>query len=66
VEVEAAEVGDRLRVEVRDDGRGGADAAAGSGLHGLADRLAALDGELEVISPRGGGTVLRVEIPCGS
>ena len=66
VEVEAAEVGDRLRVEVRDDGRGGANAAPGSGLHGLADRLAALDGELEVISPPGGGTVLRAEIPCGS
>ena len=66
VEVEAAEVGDRLRVEVRDDGRGGADAAAGSGLRGLADRLAALDGGLEVISPPGGGTVLRAEIPCGS
>jgi PAS domain S-box-containing protein len=66
VEVEAAEVGGRLRVEVRDDGRGGADAAAGSGLRGLADRLAALDGELEVISPPGGGTVLRAEIPCGS
>ena len=66
VEVEAAEVGDRLRVEVRDDGRGGADPAAGSGLRGLADRLAALDGGLEVISPPGAGTVLRAEIPCGS
>jgi PAS domain S-box-containing protein len=65
VEVEAVQVGDRLRVEVRDDGCGGADAAAGSGLRGLADRLAALEGGLEVISPPGEGTVLRAEIPCG-
>jgi PAS domain S-box-containing protein len=66
VEVEAVRVDDRLRVEVRDDGRGAADPAAGSGLRGLADRIAALDGGLDVISPTGGGTVLRAEIPCGS
>jgi PAS domain S-box-containing protein len=66
VEVEAAQAGDRLRVEVRDDGRGGADPAAGSGLRGLADRAAALDGRLDVISPPGGGTVVRAELPCGS
>jgi PAS domain S-box-containing protein len=65
-EVEVARGDHRLRVEVRDDGRGGADAAAGSGLRGLADRLSALDGVLEVISPPGEGTVLRAEIPCGS
>jgi signal transduction histidine kinase len=65
-EVELARDDDRLRVEVRDDGRGGADAAAGSGLRGLADRVSALDGVLEVISPPGEGTVLRAEIPCGS
>jgi PAS domain S-box-containing protein len=65
-EVEAVRLDGRLRVEVRDDGRGGADPAAGSGLRGLADRAAALDGALEVISPTDGGTVLRVEIPCGS
>jgi hypothetical protein len=63
---EAFEAASRLRVEVRDDGRGGADPAAGSGLRGLADRAAALDGTMEVISPARGGTVLRVEIPCGS
>jgi PAS domain S-box-containing protein len=55
-----------LRVEVRDDGRGGADPDAGSGLRGLADRVAALDGRFELISPPAGGTVLRAEIPCGS
>jgi signal transduction histidine kinase len=66
VEVEAVHSDGRLRIEVRDDGSGGADPAAGSGLRGLADRVAALDGGLEVISPPGGGTVLRVEVPCGS
>jgi signal transduction histidine kinase len=53
-------------VEVRDDGVGGADPAAGSGLRGLADRLAALDGRLEVQSPPGGGTVVRANIPCST
>jgi PAS domain S-box-containing protein len=66
VEVEALQLDGRLRIEVRDDGRGGADAAAGTGLRGLADRVAALDGALEVDSPAGGGTVLAVEVPCGS
>jgi signal transduction histidine kinase len=51
-------------VEVRDDGVGGADPGRGSGLSGLADRLAALDGRLSVESPAGAGTVLRAEIPC--
>ena len=53
-----------LLVDVSDDGVGGADAAKGSGLRGLADRVAALDGTLAVESPPGGGTHLRVEIPC--
>jgi signal transduction histidine kinase len=53
-------------VEVRDDGVGGADPAAGTGLRGLADRLAALDGRLEVHSPPGGGTVIRANIPCST
>jgi signal transduction histidine kinase len=52
----------RLLVEVRDDGSGGAD-PAGSGLRGLADRVAALDGRLEVDGSTGGGTVVRAEIP---
>ena len=51
-------------VEVRDDGVGGAEVGAGSGLSGLADRLAALDGRLEVDSPAGGGTTVRAAIPC--
>ena len=54
----------RLLVEVSDDGVGGAAPTAGSGLHGLADRVAALDGALDVASPPGGGTRLRVDLPC--
>ena len=53
-----------LRVEVSDDGGGGADFTRGSGLGGLADRLDALSGRLEVASPPGGGTRLRAVIPC--
>jgi signal transduction histidine kinase len=52
-----------LAVEVADDGVGGADAANGSGLRGLSDRIAALDGRLTLRSPAGRGTVLRAEIP---
>ena len=58
----APEVG-RLVVEVVDDGIGGADAERGSGLRGLADRVGALSGSLEVASPRGHGTRVRAEIP---
>jgi signal transduction histidine kinase len=53
-----------LTVEVTDDGIGGADAAQGSGLRGLGDRVAALDGTLSLESPPGHGTCLHVEIPC--
>ena len=52
-------------VEVSDDGVGGAEPATGSGLRGLADRVEALGGTLEVVSPGGGGTTLRAEIPLG-
>jgi PAS domain S-box-containing protein len=54
----------RITVEVRDDGVGGASIAAGSGLSGLADRVASLDGSLAVDSPPGGGTTLTAELPC--
>ena len=53
-----------LRVEVADDGAGGADPALGSGLRGLADRVEALDGTLRVTSPAGAGTTVRAELPC--
>jgi PAS domain S-box-containing protein len=52
-------------IEVEDDGVGGANAAAGSGLRGLADRIEALDGRLTVESPPGRGTRVRAVIPCG-
>jgi signal transduction histidine kinase len=55
----------RLRIEVTDNGRGGADGHWGSGLQGLVDRLATLNGRLAVHSPVGGGTQLWAEIPCG-
>jgi signal transduction histidine kinase len=63
-EVRVSRANGRVEVEVRDDGVGGADPAAGSGLRGLADRVAALDGRLEVVSPQGEGTVVRAVIPC--
>jgi signal transduction histidine kinase len=53
----------RAVVEVADDGVGGADASAGSGLRGLADRVEALGGTLFVDSPPGAGTRIRAEIP---
>ena len=52
----------RLRVQVRDDGVGGADLSTGTGLRGLRDRVDALDGDLEVHSPPGGGTTVTAEI----
>jgi signal transduction histidine kinase len=57
---------DELDVVVADDGPGGADPAAGSGLDGLRRRVAALDGDLEVASPAGEGTRIEVRLPCGS
>jgi signal transduction histidine kinase len=53
-----------LVVEVSDNGHGGADPAAGSGLTGLADRVAAVSGRMLLSSPPGGPTLLRVELPC--
>jgi signal transduction histidine kinase len=55
-----------VAIEIADDGVGGADAAHGSGLHGLADRVAALNGRLLVTSPAGAGTVVTAELPCAS
>jgi signal transduction histidine kinase len=57
--------GEELRVEVSDDGPGGAD-PAGGGLSGLRARVAALDGTLIVRSPRGEGTTIQVVLPCAS
>jgi signal transduction histidine kinase len=57
--------GSSLRIEVVDDGIGGAASSAGSGLQGLTDRLGALDGRLVVVSPAGAGTTVHAVIPCG-
>ena len=64
VDVRVRRENGHVTVQVYDDGVGGADPRHGSGLTGLADRLAALDGGLEVDSPPGGGTTLTAQIPC--
>ena len=64
VKVRAECQGDRLVVCVEDDGEGGADSGRGSGLAGLSDRVAALEGRLSVHSPPGQGTLIIAEIPC--
>ncbi|MDG4795248.1 histidine kinase [Micromonospora sp. WMMD1082] len=61
--VRLTDTGAGLVVEISDDGRGGADPARGTGLTGLADRVAAADGRLLLASPPGGPTLLRVELP---
>ncbi|MFI7591549.1 sensor histidine kinase [Micromonospora sp. NPDC049359] len=63
-DVRLTRTGGDLVVEVSDDGRGGADPARGTGLTGLADRVAAADGRLLLASPPGGPTLVRVELPC--
>ncbi|MEU3623711.1 histidine kinase [Amycolatopsis coloradensis] len=57
---------DTLLIEIRDDGHGGADESGGSGLSGIRKRAEAFDGTLQLSSPAGGPTVLKVELPCGS
>jgi signal transduction histidine kinase len=62
--IRVEQTGDTLSVVIGDDGRGGADVDRGSGLAGIARRLAAFDGTLSVVSPQGGPTILRMDIPC--
>ena len=62
-QVAARQANGKLVVTVSDDGVGGADPGKGSGLRGLADRVAVLDGTLAVESPQRGGTTIRAEIP---
>jgi signal transduction histidine kinase len=64
--VRATRANGTLVIEVSDDGVGGADTRAGSGLHGLADRVEAHGGRLSIDSVRDSGTRVVVEIPCGS
>jgi len=61
--VRLAQENGELAIEVRDDGKGGAQATPGSGLAGLADRVGALDGSLSIESPPGEGTLLRAVLP---
>lgn len=58
--------GGALRLRIVDDGAGGADDSRGTGLTGLRQRVASVDGTLTVESPLGGPTVLEAWIPCGS
>ena len=63
VRVLVTEADGLLAVEIQDDGIGGADPSRGSGLRGLSDRIAALDGQLTIESPPGEGTRISVTIP---
>jgi signal transduction histidine kinase len=65
VTIEVSRECDELVVEIVDDGVGGADSERGTGLRGLADRVEALGGQLRVWTPRGGGTRVRAQMPCG-
>lgn len=64
VEVHARLHTDLLDLSVSDDGIGGATPEAGTGLVGLADRVAVADGRLRISSPQGGPTLMHVELPC--
>lgn len=64
--VHVVRLGDRLTIEVSDDGIGGASPAGGSGITGLQERVAALDGWIQIISPDGGPTSLIAELSCGT
>ena len=66
VDVRVAVDDGRATVEVRDDGSGGVDPAKGSGLTGLADRVSALGGTLEIDSPAGAGTTIRAQLPLAA
>ena len=64
VTVSVARHNGHVEVKVADDGVGGAALDRGSGLRGLQDRVAALDGDLELMSTRGAGTTLNARLPC--
>jgi signal transduction histidine kinase len=64
VAIHVRRAGTLATIQIADDGAGGADAARGSGLRGLADRVEALGGHLRVTSPVGAGTTVVAELPC--
>jgi signal transduction histidine kinase len=66
IQVRIAVSDEDATVEVRDDGNGGADPTRGSGLSGLADRVSALGGTLEIDSALGAGTTIRARIPVAA
>jgi signal transduction histidine kinase len=66
VDVRVRQIGDRLHVEVADNGVGGATEQPGGGLAGLADRASSVEGSLRISSPAGGPTIVAAELPCGS
>jgi signal transduction histidine kinase len=66
VHIRAAHAAGALRIEVIDDGAGGADPSRGTGLRGVERRLGTFDGVLAVSSPPGGPTIVVIEVPCGS
>ncbi len=66
INIDAETTGSHLVLSIRDDGVGGADSRNGSGLIGLADRVEALGGHLQVVSPFSGGTALHVSIPVST
>ena len=63
--VRVVDADDVLQIRVHDDGRGGADQRAGTGLAGIAARVRGADGSLDISSPKGGPTVIDVRIPHG-
>ncbi|GAA4847912.1 sensor histidine kinase [Kitasatospora terrestris] len=64
VDLTLRQTADRLHITITDDGVGGADASRGSGLHGLRQRAASVDGTFTLTSPRGGPTTITMELPC--
>jgi signal transduction histidine kinase len=66
VSIRVSREGENVGIEIADDGVGGANPAGGTGLSGLGDRVAALDGELRCTSPAGWGTVLTATLQCAS
>jgi signal transduction histidine kinase len=64
VDVNVRQNGDKLHIEVADNGVGGAEQRAGGGLAGLADRASSVEGTLSVTSPQGGPTVVAADLPC--
>nr|WP_167099442.1 sensor histidine kinase [Amycolatopsis granulosa] len=63
-QVRAWRTDDKVVVEITDNGHGGAEVRPGGGLAGLADRAATIDGVMTVVSPQGGPTVVRADLPC--